>query len=511
MPQRRRLTMRQLRHLLRLSSDGVSVRDISDVLGIARSTVQDSIGRAAAAGLSWPLPADLADDVLEGRLFARAGVKQGQRRRPEPDWSVIAVEVKKPGVTLSLLWEEYRAVHPEGYAFSRFCDLFRGFERRLTPTMRQVHIAGDKVFVDYSGKKLPVVDRKTGEIREVEIFVGVLGASSYTFAEATWTQTLPDWIGSHVRMFAFFSGVPRLIVPDNLKSGVNKPSFYDPEINRSFGRMAAHYGVGVLPARPKRPKDKAKVEAGVRFAQTCILGRLRNQTFFSLEEANAAIQGAVERINTHVMKRLGQSRRDLFEAMERPALAALPSEDYEFAEWRLARVSTDYHVEFERYFYSVPHSFIRQQVDVRATSRTIGIFLKGKRIAAHQRRYGGARFGTDPNHMPSSHRRYAEWSPERFQRWGASIGPQTEGLMIAILSSRPHPEQGFRTCLGVLNLYREIDAQKAEAVSTRAVEISGLNCKSISALIKTYKAPRHSDESAAVGEHANLRGPSYFH
>jgi len=511
MPQRRRLTMRQLRHLLRLSSDGVSVRDISDVLGIARSTVQDSIGRAAAVGLSWPLAADLADDVLEGRLFARAGVKQGQRRRPEPDWSVIAVEVKKPGVTLSLLWEEYRAVHPDGYAFSRFCDLFRGFERRLTPTMRQIHIAGDKVFVDYSGKKLPIVDRKTGEIREVEIFVGVLGASSYTFAEATWTQTLPDWIGSHVRMFAFFGGVPRLIVPDNLKSGVNKPSFYDPEINRSFGRMAAHYGIGVLPARPKRPKDKAKVEAGVRFAQTCILGRLRNQTFFSLEEANAAIQGAVERINTHVMKRLGQSRRDLFEAMERPALAALPSEDYEFAEWRLARVSTDYHVEFERYFYSVPHSFIRQQVDVRATSRTIEIFLKGKRIAAHQRRYGGARFGTNPDHMPSSHRRYAEWSPERFQRWGASIGPQTEGLMIAILSSRPHPEQGFRTCLGVLNLYREIDTQKAEAVSTRAVEIGGLNCKSITALIKTYKAPRHSDESAAVGEHANLRGPSYFH
>jgi len=511
MPQRRRLTMRQLRHLLRLSSDGVSVRDISDVLGIARSTVQDSIGRASAAGLSWPLAADLADDVLEGRLFARAGVKQGQRRRPEPDWSVIAVEVKKPGVTLSLLWEEYRAVHPDGYAFSRFCELFRGFERRLTPTMRQIHIAGDKVFVDYSGKKLPIVDRKTGEIHEAEIFVGVLGASSYTFAEATWTQTLPDWIGSHVRMFAFFGGVPRLIVPDNLKSGVNKPSFYDPEINHSFGRMAAHYGIGVLPARPKRPKDKAKVEAGVRFAQTCILGRLRNQTFFSLEEANAAIKGAIERINTHVMKRLGQSRRDLFEAMERPALAALPSEDYEFAEWRLARVSTDYHVEFERYFYSVPHSFIRQQVDVRATSRTIEIFLRGKRIAAHQRRYGGARFGTDPNHMPSSHRRYAEWSPERFQRWGASIGPRTEGLMIAILSSRPHPEQGFRTCLGVLNLYREIDKQKAEAVSTRAVEIGGLNCKSITALIKTCKAPRHSDEPAAVGEHANLRGPGYFH
>ncbi|MER8608962.1 hypothetical protein NKH48_35870 [Mesorhizobium sp. M1233] len=275
--------------------------------------------------------------------------------------------------------------------------------------------------------------------------------------------------------------------------------------------MASHYGVGVLPARPKRPKDKAKVESGVRFAQSCILGRLRNHTFFSLDEANAAIREAVERINTHVMRQLGQCRRDLFETMERPALATLPAEEYEFAEWRLARVSTDYHVEFERYFYSVPHGLIREQVDVRATSRTIEVFFKGKRVAVHQRRYGGARFGTDPDHMPSSHRRYAEWSPERFRRWARSIGPQTEGLVIAILASRPHPEQGFRTCLGILKLYQAIDTAQAEAVSARALEIGGLNCKSITALIKTHKASRHTAEPAAVGEHANLRGPGYFH
>ncbi|MGX5832285.1 IS21 family transposase [Mesorhizobium sp. 43Arga] len=481
MPKRRRLTMRQLRQLLRLSADGISVRDIATMLGIARSTVQDNIERASAAGLSWPLPAKLT--VLEHRLFSRQGVKQGIRRRAEPDWGALTVELKKPGVTLSILWEEYRAVHPEGYAYSRFCDLFRGFERRLTPTMRQKHVAGDKVFVDYSGKKLPIVDRKTGEIREAEIFLGVLGASSYAFAEATWSQTLPDWIGSHVRMFRFFGGVPRLIVPDNLKSGVNRSSFYDPDINRSFGMMASHYGVRVLPARPRRPKDKAKVESGVRFAQSCILGRLRNHTFFSLDEANAAIREAVERINTHVMRRLGQCRRDLFETMERPALAVLPAEEYEFAEWRLARVSTDYHVEFERYFYSVPHSLIREQVDVRATSRTIEIFFKDKRVAAHQRRYGGDRFGTDPDHMPSSHRRYAEWSPKHFRR----------------------------SCLGVLKLYQVIDTAQAEAVSAGALEIGGLNSKSISALIKTYKASRHTAEPAAVGAHANLRGPGYFH
>ena len=261
--------------------------------------------------------------------------------------------------------------------------------------MRQEHVAGDKVFVDYSGKKVPIVDRKTGEIREAELFLGVLGASSYTYAEATWTQTLPDWIGSHVRMFTFFDGVPRLIVPDNLKSGVNRASFYDPEINRSYGVMAAHYGVGVLPARPRRPKDKAKVENGVKFAQSCILGRLRKQTFFSLTEANAAIAQMLERINNHVMRRLGVSRRNLFETVERAALAGLPAEHYEFAEWRLARVSTDYHVEFQSYFYSVPHGLIRSQVDIRATARMIEIFHRGKRVAVHQRRYGGPRYGTD--------------------------------------------------------------------------------------------------------------------
>lgn len=511
MPAKRRLTMRQLRQMLRLAGSGTSSREIAVVLGVARSTVQDNLKRAALSGLTWPLPGELTDDVLEHRLFARAGVKQGQRRREEPDWAEISIELKKPGVTLLILWEEYRSEHPDGYGYSRFCELFRGFEQRLSPTMRQDHAAGDKAFVDYSGKKVPIVDRKTGEVREAELFVGVLGASSYTFAEATWTQTLPDWIGSHVRMFAFFGGVPRLVVPDNLKSGVNRASFHDPEINRSYGMMASHYGVGVLPARPRRPKDKAKVENAVRFAQSCILGRLRKQTFFSLADANAAITEMLARINDHVMRRLGASRRHLFETVERPALAPLPAEDYEFAEWRLARVSTDYHVEFKSFFYSVPHGLIRSQVDIRATARMIEIFHRGKRVAVHQRRYGGPRFGTQPEHMPSAHRRYAEWTPDRFRRWAASIGPETEGLITAILASRPHPEQGFRTCLGILRLYRDLPRERAETVSARAVEIGGLTCKTITALIATHKSNKHSTEPAAVMEHANLRGPGYFH
>jgi transposase len=513
MPARRELTMRQIRQILRLAGDGISARMIGRMLGVARSTIQDNLTRAAAAGLAWPLPADLTDDVLEDRLFARAGVKRGFRRRPEPDWARLACEVKRPGVNLMVLWEEYRAAHPEGYGYSRFCDLFREFERRLSPVMRQDHAAGDKVFVDYSGKKIGIIDRATGVVREAEIFVAVLGASSFTYAEATWTQALPDWIGGHVRMFRFFGGVPRLIVPDNLKSGVNKASFYDPEINRSYGMMAAHYGVGILPARPRRPRDKAKVESGVRFAQTYILGRLRRQTFFSLAEANQAIAGAVERINAHVMRRLGVSRRQLFETVDRPALAELPDTDHEFAEWRFARVSLDYHVELDGFFYSVPHRLIREQVDTRVTARMVEIFHRGKRVAVHERRYGGRRHGTDPGHMPSSHRRYAEWTPERFRRWGATIGPETEGLVIAILANRPHPEQGFRTCLGVLRLFKDLDRTRAETVAARAIAIGALTYKSIASIIATKldRTPPAAAEPHAVLTHPNLRGSGYFH
>ena len=512
MPAKRELTMRQIRELLRLAHDGCSVRDMARRFGVARSTIQDNLKRAQHAGLAWPLPGDLTDDVLEKQLFARTGTKAGFRRRPEPDWALLARELKRPGVNLSVLWEEYRQVHPEGYGYSRFCELYRDFEQRLSPVMRQDHVAGDKAFVDYSGKKVSIVDPKTGAIREAELFVSVLGASSYTYAEATWSQQLSDWIGSHVRMFEFYRGVPRLLVPDNLKSGVHKASFYDPEINRSYGMMAAHYGVGVLPARPRKPRDKAKVEAGVRLAQTYILGRLRHQIFFSLADCNAAIRTVLEDLNRRPMRRLGVSRKDLFEAIERPALQPLPAEVYEFAEWHLARVGPDYHVEVATFFYSVPHALIRAQVDVRLTSKTVEIFHKGRRVASHQRRYGGRRHGTHPDHMPSAHRRYADWSPERFKRWARSFGPQTEGLIIAILANRPHPEQGFRTCLGVLRLYRGLEPARVEAVSAHAVDIGALTYKSIASIIE-HKTDLHRPhtEDRQVIVHQNLRGPNYFH
>jgi transposase len=349
--------------------------------------------------------------------------------------------------------------------------------------------------------------------RPAYIFVAVLGASNLTYAEATWTQSLPDWIGAHVRMFRFYGAAPRLLVPDNLKSGINKASFYDPEINRSYAAMAAHYGVGILPARPKRPRDKAAVEAGVRFAQSYILGRLRNVTFFSLAECNAAIAGAVERMNGREMRRLGMSRRQLFETVERPLMQALPQDDFEYAEWHLARVGIDYHVEVQGFFYSVPHGLIREQVDTRATTRTIEIFHHGKRVAAHVRRYGGPRHGTQPEHMPSAHRRYAEWTPERLQRQAQGIGPNTEALIIAVMARRPHPEQGFRTCLGVLRLFRGLDAARVEAVSLRAVEIGALSYASIASILK-HRLDRSAPPQAADGTpllHANIRGPRYYH
>src|ERR1700724_2410918 len=391
MPAKRELTMRQLRYMLRLHHDGVSACEIGRTLGVARSTIQDNLRRAQASGNAWPVPAALPDAIRERGLFARGARRAGLRRRGEPDWGTLARELKRAGVSLMVLWEEYRETQPGGYGYSRFCDLFREFKRRLSPVMRQHHVAGDKVFVDYSGKRIAIVEPGTGVVHDAEIFVGVLGASSYTYAEASFTQTLPDWIGAHVRMFRFFGGVPRLVVPDNLKSGVHKASFYDPEINRSYAMMAAHYGVGILPARPYRPRDKAKVEAGVRFAQTYILGRLRHQTFFSLADANRAIALVLERMNGHVMRRLGLSRSDLFASVERPALRALPATDYEFAEWRLARVGPDYHIEVEGFYYSVPYALIRAQVDLRITSRIVEVFHRAKRVAAHQRRYGGRR------------------------------------------------------------------------------------------------------------------------
>src|SRR5271155_4269456 len=382
-----RIAMRQVRDVLRLNAAGVSGNEIARRVGVASSTVRLTLKRLAAAGLSWPLPSDMTDRVLEGQLFTAAGKKQGHRRRGEPDWAALNRELKRKHVTLQILWDEYIEAHPDGYRYSRFCELYRGWEARLPVTMRQTHLGGDKLFVDYAGDLVPViVDPRTGKTRGAHIFVAVMGGSSLSFACATWTETLPDWIDAHARAFAYFGGAARLLVPDNPKVAVIKACFYDPQVNRTYAEMAAHYDTAVLPARPRRPRDKAKVEAAVRIVERWLLGALRHRRFGSLAEVDAAIAELLVQLNDRrILRHIGRTRRQLFEEIDAPRLRPLPAEPYVLAEWRVRKVGLDYHVDVDGHFYSVPHRHARASVEVRLTLRTVEVFLKGERIAAHMR------------------------------------------------------------------------------------------------------------------------------
>jgi transposase len=507
--------MRQVREALRLKFvGGVPIREIARRLGLAASTVRATLERFEAAGLSWPLPAGLTDVALEARLFAAAGTKQGHRRHIEPDWASIQRELKRKHVTLSLLWDEYIERNPDGYRYSRFCELYRSWEGKLSVTMRQTHLGGDKLFVDYAGDTVPVIiDRLTGETHEAQIFVAVMGASNFTHAEATWTQGLADWIGAHERAFAAVGGVPRLLVPDNAKVAVIKACLYEPQVNRTYAEMAAHYGTAVLPTRPRRPRDKAKVEAAVLVVERWILARLRHRRFYSLAELNAAIGELLKRLNEErPIRRLGVTRRQLLEELDRPALKPLPIEPYVFAQWRVRRVGIDYHVDVEGHFYSVPYRFARAEVEVRLTGRTVEIFARGERIAVHLRSSGNHKHTTVADHMPSSHRRYADWTVGRIRRDAALIGPATAALCELILEHRPHPEQGFRSCLGILRLARPFGVARLEAAATRAIEIGALTYGSVRSILD-HKLDRQAAYKPADGApilHPNIRGSRYY-
>ena len=511
-----RVSMRQAREIIRLKfSTSLPTREIARRLGLAPSTVRETLSRLEGAGLSWPLPEGIGDAELEAALYANRRSKRGHRRHAEPDWPTVHRELKRKHVTLLIVWDEYIAANPGGYSYSRFCELYRGFEAKLSPTMRQTHAAGERLFVDYAGDGVPVVvDRLTGEIRMAQIFVAVLGASSFTFAHASWTQALPDWIDAHVRALQAIGGVPQLLVPDNTKTAVIKACLYDPQVNRTYAEMAAHYEAAILPARPRRPRDKAKVEQAVLIVERWLLGRLRHRTFYSLADVNAAIADLMTHLNEHrPIRRLGATRRQLLETVDRPSLRSLPAEPYEFSEWRTCRVGIDYHVEVAAHYYSVPHRFARSEVDARLTVRTVEIFLKGERIAAHVRASGNHKHTTVSEHMPSSHRRYAGWTIERIRADAHLIGPATAALCELILEARPHPEQGFRACLGIVRLAGPHGAERLEAAAERAIDIGARTYGSVKSILDNNLDRRPTRQRAADGTpilHANIRGPRYY-
>ena len=510
---RERLPMRKIRDVPRLHAGGLSKRQIAVSMNIGRTSARDYINRARRAGLGWPLPDDLTDEDLERRLFPSAAAVFPDCR-PSPDWPVLHCELRRSGVTLSLLWEEYRAIHPQGFGYSRFCELYRAWKGKLAPTMRQNHVAGEKMFVDYAGATLEVIDGLTGEVQCAQIFVATLGASSYTYAEATWTQKLPDWISSHTRAFSYFGGVPRQVAPDNLKSAVVKACLYDPEVNRTHTEMATHYDTAIIPARPYRPRDKAKVEVSVQVVERWILARLRHRRFFSLAEANQAIRELLEELNGRVTKHLGASRRQLFEALDGPALKPLPAQAYQYAEWKQRRAGLDYHVEVAKHYYSVPHVLAKQKLWARITDRTIEVFNKDRRVAVHMRGPSNRRHTTVAEHMPSAHRRHASWSLERIRRDATANGPNTEILIDLILRNRPHPEQGFRSCIGILRLARSHGEERLEAACERALEIGAQSYSSLASILKNNLDRRKtaSEPTAATPtiEHGNIRGSQYF-
>jgi len=512
MPQNR-VTMRKIREILRLAwSCNQTRQSISDSCGIGKTTVTDTLYRASAAGLSYPLPTDLDDERLERLLYPQHPRAVTSRRTP-PDWASLYNELlSHKNLTLMLLWQEYKEREPSGYQYSQFCDLFRFWRGKLDLSMRQEHSAGEKMFVDYCGQTIPIVDSTTGEIRDAQVFVAVMGASNYTYAETTWSQSLADWTGSHVRTFSYFGAVPHCLVPDNLLSGVTKTCRYEPGINATYQEMATHYGTAVIPARVRKPRDKPKVEAGVQFVQRFILAGLRHHTFFNLAGANAAIKGRLELLNNRPFRKLPGTRKSRFEELDHPAMLQLPELPYQYAQWKIARVHVDYHVDVEGHFYSVPYRLVREQVDVRYTSVTVECFHKGNRVASHPRSFVKGKHTTDPEHMPTSHREYAEWTPERLVTWASQTGKATAAVVESILSRRAYAEHGFRSCMGIISLGKKFGKERLEAACERALFIKGVSYASIKSILNNNldQKPLPKQQELLTVTHDNIRGTDYY-
>lgn len=508
----KRLSMRKIREVLRLKYElNRSNREIGLSCGIGSSTVGDYIQRVRNAGLSWPLPGELSDTALEQLLYPPPTPCNSVRLFP--DFHEVHKELQsRKNVTLNLLWQEYKEQHPDGYQYSWYCQNYRDWAARLDVVMRHEHRAGEKMFVDYAGQTVPVIDQETGEIHKAQIFVAVLGASNYTFAEATSSQQVEDWIGSHVRAFSFFGGCTEAIVPDNLKSGISKVCRYEPDINPTYHDLANHYQTVVLPARVRKPRDKAKVEAGVLLVERWILARLRRHTFFSLAELNKVIGELLAVLNSKPFKKLPGSRQSRFAELDQPALKPLPAAPYEVAYWKKAMVHLDYHVEVEGHYYSVPYTLAKKQLEIRYTRTTVECLYRNQRVASHLRNLVRGRHTTIKEHMPPKHQKYSEWNPERFIRWAEKIGPQTKVLTETLLVQRAHPQQAYRTLLGILRLGKVYGEQRLEAACGRALHINALSYRSIESILKTGldQKPLRKPENNTPIQHGNIRGANYY-
>ena len=507
--------MRKVKEVLRLYHlKDLSTREIAQSLGIGRSTVHDYLDRALKAGLGWPLPPELDDASLEHHLFPTR-VPVFSEKRQMPPMGYLNQELKRKGVTLQLLWDEYKQNNPDGYQYSQFCRLYHQWAEKLDPCLRQEYRVGEKLFVDYAGHTMEVTDPETGEIREAQIFVATLGASNYTFAEASLSQDLPSWIECHIHAFEFFGGAPEILVPDNLRSAVTRSCRYEPDLNATYRDMAEHYGTVIIPARVGKPRDKAKGESAVLQVERWVLAPLRHRTFFSLTELNQALRAQLELLNHRPFEKLPTSRKILFETLERPTLKPLPSHRFIFAEWKSAKVNIDYHIEVDRHYYSVPYQLIHQKVEVRFTEATVEIFFKGRRVASHLRSYRPGKPTTVSEHMPKSHQKYLEWTPSRLIGWAAKIGPYTQNLVTCILEDRPHPEQGYRSCLGLLRLGKRYTPERLEAACARALGMKTYSYKNVESILKNGldRQPltvASSQTSLPLLEHSNLRGRQYY-
>ena len=507
-----RLTMRKAREILRQKWVlERSHREVAQSVGVSAGVVSSTVARARKGGLDWGQITGLSEDELEKRLYGQGGSSQGER--PAPDCVWIHRERRRKGVTLQLLHLEYLDAHPTGYRYTQFCEAYRRWLKKRKLSMRQVHRAGEKLFVDYSGKKPTIVDRKADELQEVELFVAVLGASSYTYAEATLSQRGADWIASHIRAFSYLGGVTEAVVPDQLKSGVVKACRYDPKVQRTYEELAQHYGTTILPARPKKPRDKAKVEVGVQVVQRWILARLRNRTFFSLAELNEAIAELLVDLNDRPMRRYGASRRELFEKLDQPELLPLPDRTFVYGDWKTCRVNLDYHVQVDDHAYSVPYRLAQEVVDVRISAQTVEVFDRGQRVASHLRSFERGSVTTVSEHMPRSHREYRDWSPLRLIEWAGRVGPHTETLVRAILKERRHPEQGYRSCLGLRKLVKRYGETRLEAACARAATAKARSYRHVEAILKrgldrTPMVEPHRSQPPLV--HDNVRGPEYY-